>query len=648
MPTVTFIPDGRSVEVTRGETLLRAALLADVVVHASCGGDGTCGKCLMVVDPGSVECPPSHHKVTLEQASMGYVLGCTARVTGDVEVFVPVESRPGALPLPGSSRRGLNPVLSAEEHAARLPRHTSPPPVAKRLVQMKAPDATDNLNDAKRVKLALRRGSGIRDATISIAALRELPEIARRGDWTITAIAAEPCDTMPCVSGFQVGDTTGEQYAIAVDVGTTTVEAALVDLNAGEIVAQAAERNAQGRLGDDVISRVVASTRPGGKDELHSLIVGTVADLSQRVLDEAGVSCEEVVCYYAAGNTVMTHLFLGISPEFIRMAPYAAAASTFPWMSARELGLPAGRATRLIALPCPASWLGGDIVAGVTAAGMPWTDRLTLFIDVGTNGEIVLGNSEWLVATSCSAGPAFEGGGILHGMRAALGAIEQVRVDDDTLEPSILTVGGVKPLGICGSGLIDCISELFLCGALDRSGCFDMDRGSAFLRAGVAGPEYVLVDAASSGTGRDIVLTERDVDQLLRAKAAIHAGVNVLVESLDISLDAIEEVVVAGGFGRHLDLDRVMALGMVPEFDSDKFVFLGNSSLLGAVHVALSREVLRTARRVASMTTYLELSVNAGFTDHFISALFFPHTDLAQFPRTESIRQQRTRAKAVT
>jgi uncharacterized 2Fe-2S/4Fe-4S cluster protein (DUF4445 family) len=493
----------------------------------------------------------------------------------------------------------------------------------------------------------LKRVHGIRDATISLPALRELPKAAREGEWVVTAFAAEPCDTMPIVSGFQAGDTTARQYAVAVDVGTTTVEIALIDLNSGEVVASANEYNAQVARGDDVISRVIAASKPGGLEDLGGLIVGTLHDLVERSLADAGVSAEDIVSYYVAGNTVMTHLLLRISPEFIRASPYVPAASEFPWMRAAELGLPAGRATRLYVTPCPASWLGGDIVAGLVAAGVPWTEKLTLFIDVGTNGEIVLGNSEWLVSCSCSAGPAFEGGGILHGMRAADGAIEQVRIDGETLEPTIMTIGGVKPLGICGSGLIDCAAELFLCGALGRDGTFRTDLDSPYLVEGERGLEYLLADAEASGTGRRIVLTEVDVENLMRAKAAIYSGISVLAESLDLSLDAVEEVVIAGGFGHYLDLERVMALGMVPEIAQERFVFLGNGSLLGAKLIAGSREVLRTARHTAETITYLELSVNAGFMDHYSSALFFPHTDLTQFPRTEKLRKQRFTTAAV-
>ncbi len=646
MPQVTFTPDGATVSVSSGENLLRAAMLADVPVSASCGGNGTCGKCRMIVEQGAVDALPST-KLSDAQLESGYVLACLSTITEDVSVLIPPESRPGTAPVRGESLRRPNVVLSAHEHAERLPRGTSVPPVSKRVVRMAPPDLTDNLSDASRFKQALKRQHGIRDATIGLPALRELSGAAREGGWVVTASAAEPCNTMPMISGFQAGDTTARQYAVAVDVGTTTVEVALVDLISGDVVASRSEYNAQVARGDDVISRVIAASKPDGLEDLNQLVVGTIRDLVQASLDEAGVLAEDIVSYYVAGNTVMTYLLLRISPEFVRVSPFTSTATSFPWMRAQDIGLPSGRSTRMHVVPCPASWLGGDVVSGLIAAGIPWTEKLTLFIDVGTNGEIVLGNKEWLVSCSCSAGPTFEGGGILHGMRAAQGAIEQVRVDDETLAPMIMTIGATKPLGICGSGLIDCVSELFMCGALERDGRFCTDLDSAHLVSGEQGFEYVLVPAEESGTGRAIVLTEGDVKNLMRAKAAFHAGVGVLIESLDLSLDAIEEVVIAGGFGHYLDLRRVMAIGMVPEIAPERFVFLGNTSLLGAKLLSGSREALLTARRVAESITYLELSVNAGFMEHYTSALFFPHTNTALFPQTEQMRAQRIGARAV-
>lgn len=646
MPYVTFTPDDVTVEVRPGENLLRAAMMADIRISASCGGDGTCGKCRVIVESGSVDTKPSA-KLTSAQTAEGHVLSCVTTVLGDVTVRIPPESRPGAVPVRSAARRSANTVLSAEDCAARVPRKKGHPPVGKWLLEMSAPNLTDNVSDVTRVQQSLRREHRIADASVSLSALRQLPTVAREGDWTVTATVMEPCEGVPRITGFESGNATARQYAIAVDVGTTTVEVAVVDVRSGETLAQTAEYNSQIAYGEDVISRVIHATKSQGLVELHDSVIDSVRTLTLRACEQAGVSTDDIVCYVAAGNTVMTHLLCEVSPASIRTSPYVPAARIFPWMSAHQVGLPGTAATRLATLPCSASWLGGDIVSGLMAAGVPWTDKLTLFIDIGTNGEIVLGSKEWMVACSCSAGPAFEGGGILHGMRAANGAIESVRIDAETLSPSFLTIGGVKPLGICGSGLIDLVSELLLVGALGRNGKYDPAREGENLRNTDRGLEYVVVPAADSGTGEAIVLTETDVDNLLRAKAAIYAGIAVLAESVDVPLEAIEEVIVAGGFGHYLDLERVTALGMVPELSPERFVFLGNGSLLGAKLAATSREMLKTARRVSEQVTYIELSVNAAFTEAYMSALFFPHTDLNLFPRTEKTLAERSGQGAV-
>ena len=647
MPRVTFMPDNVTIDVAQGENLLRAAMMADVRITASCGGDGTCGKCRMVVESGSVGSKPSH-LLTAHQIEEGYVLGCTASVTEDVSVRIPPESRPGAAPSRVRSGRIANPVLSADLQAARLPDRRAALPITKRCVKVAQPDHVDNASDMTRVLHALRRTHHLKNIDATLEACRELPTVLREGEFTVTAVVSDLPSGASLVTGFQAGDTSDRQFGVAVDVGTTTVEVAIVDLVTRETVAQATEYNAQVDRGEDVISRIIAATRRGGLDELQSLIVGTISRLTDRLLGEAGVSIDDVVAYFAAGNTVMTHLLLDVSPANIRTDPYVPAASFFPWTQAAEVGLPASSATRLVTIPCPASWLGGDIVAGVVAAGLPWSEKLTLFVDVGTNGEIVLGGKEFMVACSCSAGPAFEGGGIGHGMRAADGAIEQVRIDPETLEPSLLTIGHGKPLGICGSGLIDTVSELFLAGAIDRSGKFADDTGSPRVRRTERGLEYLLVPAKESGTRSDIVLAETDVENLMRAKAAVFAGINVLLESLDLTLDNIDEVIVAGGFGHYLDLERVMVLGMFPELPAERFHFLGNSSLIGARLAASSREMLDETNRVAEAITYLELSVNASFMEMYVSSLFLPHTDLSLFPKTEALLAQSASQKAVS
>lgn len=647
MPNVTFEPDDVTVRVKDGENLLRAAMMADVLVTASCGGDGTCGKCRMIVEEGSVDTRHSS-KLSKTQVAQGYVLACLTTVTGNATVRIPPESRPGTAPSRARSGRVANTVLSAKDCSARVPARRDSAAITKRLVEMGPPDLTDNASDLTRLKQALRRQHKLSDVHIPIQAVRDLPHVGRAGDWTLTAITVEPSGSTPSVTGFDSGDTATTAYGLAVDIGTTTIEVSLVDLASGEVLANAAEYNAQVARGEDVITRVIASAKDDGLKELQRLVLDTIASLATSVCSDAGIDTSNVIMYVAAGNTVMTHLFLGVSPQNIRVSPYIPAAAQFPWVSTRELGLPGHPGAEVATIPCPASWLGGDIVSGVMASGIPWSDKLTLFVDIGTNGEIVLGNKDWLVACSCSAGPAFEGGGILHGMRAATGAIEQVRINAATLEPVILSIDNAKPLGICGSGLIDAVSELFICGALDRNGTLDTDLDSEWIREGDHGREYVLVGASESGTGEAIVLTETDIENLIRAKAAIYAGISVLAESLDLTLDRVDEVIIAGGFGHYLDLERVMAIGMIPELPLERFSFIGNGSLLGARLAAESREMLKRASRVAEMVTYLELSVNAAFMESYVSAAFLPHTDTTLFPCSEKLLKARRLERAVS
>ncbi len=303
-------------------------------------------------------------------------------------------------------------------------------------------------------------------------------------------------------------------------------------------------------------------------------------------------------------------------------------------MEAREVGINLNDYTYLYCFPCVASYIGGDITAGIIAAGIAEREQLSLFIDIGTNGEIVLGNKEWLIACSCSAGPAFEGGGVKHGMQATLGAIEQVRrIDRDSHEPMIITVGRTKPRGICGTGIIDAIAELFLGKVIDQKGKFDLELESPRIRQGELGPEYVLVWAKDSATKQDITLSEADIENLIRAKAAVYAGINVLADSVHLDLNDIEDIIIGGAFGNYLEIEKVVTIGLLPELECDKFTFIGNSSILGARAAVQCKELINKAQAVAKKITYLELSTNAKFMDQYISALFLPHTNVEEFPK---------------
>jgi uncharacterized 2Fe-2S/4Fe-4S cluster protein (DUF4445 family) len=334
-----------------------------------------------------------------------------------------------------------------------------------------------------------------------------------------------------------------------------------------------------------------------------------------------------------AGNTPMTHLLLGLDPKYIREAPYVPTANLVPPVRAVHLGINIGDHVHLYIFPLVASYVGGDIVAGILGSGVFQRETLALYLDIGTNGEIVLGNKDWLASVSCSAGPAFEGAGIKFGMRATRGAIEEVSINPHTCEPMILTIGRARPLGICGSGLIDTVAELLAAGMIDQNGKFRRDLATDRVRKGPDGYEYVLVRKEETIIREDIVLTEIDIENLIRTKAAIYAGCKVLLESVGLGFGDVQQVIIAGGFGRHLDLEKAIFIGLLPEMSIEKFIFVGNGSLLGARLLSFSKDLLKEAERIALMMTNLELSNHPTFMNEFIAAMFLPHTDASAFPR---------------
>jgi uncharacterized 2Fe-2S/4Fe-4S cluster protein (DUF4445 family) len=336
------------------------------------------------------------------------------------------------------------------------------------------------------------------------------------------------------------------------------------------------------------------------------------------------------------GNSTMIHLLLGIPAESIRLVPFITAVNHVPSLTAREVELNISPDATVDCLPGVASYVGSDITAGVLSSGLEETEKITLFMDVGTNGEIVLGSQEWLVTCACSAGPAFEGAGVGHGMRATKGAIEAVWINGETLEPTLRVIGGVKPLGVCGSGLIALLAELFLTGVIDKAGNFNFHLASPRIREGEHGWEYVICWGEATGHGKEVVITHVDVDNLLRAKAAIFAGFTVLAQSVGMSLDWIEQVLIGGSFGKYINVENAIQIGLLPDLPWEKFQFLGNTAVRGAYLALLDRQARRRVTEIASHMTYIELSADNTFYEAFMSALFLPHTDLARFPSVEA------------
>ena len=433
-------------------------------------------------------------------------------------------------------------------------------------------------------------------------------------------------------------------WGLAIDIGTTTVTVHLVDLVTGEVRAQAADYNGQIARGEDVISRIIYASKSKGENpqanrqEMQDLVVSTINQLVEDVAKQAGVDPVDIDKAVIAGNSTMTHLFLGLDASSIRMDPFITAVNHPPLLTAEELSLAINPAATIDCLPGVASYVGSDITAGVLSSRMYEAADLTLFLDVGTNGEIVLGTTDWLITCAASAGPAFEGAGVLYGMRATEGAVEEIWVNKETFEPDYRVIGNVPPRGLCGSALINLLSELFLTGVIDKAGTVKLDLDTPRVREGEFGPEYVVAwaDETAKGVG-DIVLTKTDVDNLLRAKAAIYAGFDVLATAVGVDLADVGQILIGGNFGKYINVEKAIQIGLLPDADWDKFHFLGNTAVRGAYMALLSKSARSQVTAIADRLTYLELSADNSFYDVFTSALFLPHTDWERFPSVKAL-----------
>ncbi len=637
MPKVTFNPYGITVEVQEGRNLIRAAMDVGVHVNASCGGEGVCGKCRVIVESGDVEFLGSE-TLGHDDRDLGYRQACQSRVLGDVVVRIPPESlldratltrrrsgialRPSPIDLESLKRAGLyNPAFQ------------------KRFVKLEPPCPSDNLCDLGRLEKALAKQHQIQNITVDFHLTRKLGQVMRQNDFEVTATLdfSRRRYRLPHLLNVEPGDTTGRHFAFAVDTGTTTIWVQLIDIARGEIIGAAAEYNGQINYGDDVIARIIYSQKEHGLDRLRHAAAATINQLMHQLLKRYALNKGGISHITLAGNTSMIHLFYGIEPKNIRLSPYVPTVCKVPPARARDLNLDVAPHIFMNCVSSVSSYVGGDIVAGVLASGIYKDPRLTLYIDIGTNGEIVIGNDQWLTCAACSAGPAFEGGGIRCGMRATSGAIEEVSINPETLEPMIITIDMSKPRGICGSGLINLVAALHGAGLLDPNGKFREDSGSERIRAGEEGLEYILVHANESQTGCDITISEADIDNLIRAKAALFAGYVTLIESVGLQLRDIEQVILAGGFGNFINIENAVAIGLLPDLPRERFQFVGNGSLRGATLLALSRDLLAEERRVAGMMTNFDLSATPGYMDRYVAALFLPHTEMEYFP---SVRER--------
>ena len=638
--------------VQTGTLLTEAGRLVGVEISQPCGGQGRCGRCLVKVLDGNIR-RRSTLRLTTEDIQRGYALACQSVVEGDVSVLLPPQEK--------IERR-----LSTDRTVAAVSvppgyQYLSDQTVRRVNLTLTPPSMDDQTDDWSRLQTALRRapealtfddepgqddGQQLVRLQASLPLIRRIGRVMREGEWQVTAVleltpaqdgqhTAHLLDLRP---GHAAAGT--PLWGVAIDIGTTTVTLWLVNLLDGQVRAQAAEYNGQIARGEDVISRIIYASKNGGEDEMRQLVLKTINNLLERACQRAKAEPGEVFKVTVAGNSTMMHLLLGIPAESIRLMPFVTAVNSTPPLAAGEVGFNVHPEAVIDCLPGIASYVGADISAGVLSSGMDDTDKVSLFLDIGTNGESVLGSHDWLVTCACSAGPAFEGAGVLHGMRATRGAIEEVWIHGQTFEPNYRVIGEAKPRGLCGSGLISLLAELFLNGVLDKGGNFKATLPGRRVRQGDHGLEYVVAWAEETQHGRDIVITHVDVDNLLRAKAAIYAGFTVLADRVGYPLGEVEQVLIGGAFGKYINVEKAVEIGLLPDMPWERFHFLGNTAVLGAYRALLDRRTRERIEDIAGRMTYVELSADNSFYDAFTSALFLPHTNLSLFPSVVSELEQ--------
>jgi uncharacterized 2Fe-2S/4Fe-4S cluster protein (DUF4445 family) len=631
---ITFLPHNKEITFADGENLIRAAMEAGVHVNASCGGEGQCGKCRVIIESGEVAGGISE-KLSAEDVAKGYRLACLSRIKGDLVVRIPVESEvdPSVLNKYSSTRRTARiQQLNLEDLKDR---GLFIPPVEKRYLDLPEPSPQDNLADTSRLISFLKLHYQEHRLVVSLPVIRKLPGILRQANFKTTVTLARPIADggKTQIINIQPGDTTDRNFAIAIDIGTTTVYGQLINLITGDILAEYGDFNGQISYGEDIITRIMFAEKPGGLDKLHEVVTQTINRIIHKIIQESGISRDEVSSITLAGNTTMTQILLKVDPRHIRRSPYVPASTLYPLVQAVDLGIDLADHTTALVYPSISSFVGGDIVAGVMGSGIYLSDLLTLYIDIGTNAEIVIGNKDWLACAACSAGPAFEGSGIQFGMRATHGAIEYFSIDPYTLEPMNMTIGNVRPKGICGSGLINIVANMFEMGIINSSGKFNPDLKSNRIRQTDGVGEYVLAWKNETQIERDIVLTEIDITNLIRAKGAIYSGCQTLLDEVGLSISNLDRIILAGGFGSHVDIEQAMTIGLLPEIDPEKITYIGNGSLMGARICCLTNRIRKDVVKAMKKTTNFELSETPSYMSHYVAALFLPHTDLNLFPR---------------
>ncbi len=638
---VTFDIAAAPVEVPSGTAITEAAALAGISLNQPCGGQGRCGRCVVKIQQGEVR-QRSQLRLSDEDMNERFVLACQTIVESDVHIQVPPQEK--------IERRLVTDLTARSVSVPEGYLYSEHQSIQRISLTIDPPSMEDQTDDWSRLQRTLLQTAGIERIDISLPMLKRISSILRDGDWEVSAIVEQSCqDTSKparLLDLFPIHFPEEKPlWGVAIDIGTTTISVWLTNLITGQVMAQTAEYNQQIHHGEDVISRIIYDSKEDNEGILQKLVIETINKLIETCCKRVNAKPEEIYKAVIVGNSIMLHLLLNIPAENIRKSPFINAFNEGFSIAARELDLILYPEASVEIIPTVASYVGADITAGALSSGIADTDKTTLFLDVGTNGEMVLGSKDWMVTCACSAGPAFEGAGVVDGMRATKGAIEEVWINIETYEPNIRVIGGGKPRGLCGSGLISLLAELFLAGVVDKSGNINTHLDTPRVRTGSHEGEYVIAFADETAHGKDIVITHVDIDNLMRAKAAIYAGYVVLAEGVGVPIMSLEQVLIGGSFGQYINVEKAIQIGLLPDLPWKNFHFLGNTAVLGAYYALLNWQSKQRISEIAKQMTYIELSADNAFYEAFMSALFLPHTDLTLFPNVAKLKEE-TQTKA--
>jgi uncharacterized 2Fe-2S/4Fe-4S cluster protein (DUF4445 family) len=626
---VRFEPSSLKAEVPCGMSLLEAAHKAGIYLSSICGGDGYCGKCKVIIDDGQFQSRPTA-LLTPDEIRQNVVLACQTKVLSDMTVTVPKSHTLQASQI----------LMDATAHrfselAGELPQGVFEfdPLVQKICIDMPPPTVQDHTADHERLYFAIREQIDAPIMQTGYRIMQKLPKVFQEANYNVAVTIGRRGGTTEVIE-VEPGCRSVTNFAVAVDLGTTTVVAHLIDLTNSKTMDTEATYNSQINFGEDYIRRIIYAEENNAFDEMQNRIVQDVNNLIVTLAERQRIDLQDITAIICAGNTAMVHFLLNLDPTRIRREPYIASAGFVPPIRAAEAGIQINKRGLLYCLPSVAAYIGSDIVAGVLTTRIFTKKGISLFADIGTNGEVVLGNKDWLVCASSSAGPAFEGSGVKHGMRAGAGAIERLSIlDNGSIEYK--TISDTHPVGICGSGLLDTLAEFFVNGIIDRTGRFN-PKGDVRLTEGDEGLQYQLVPPANEH--HEIVITQADIDNLIRSKAGIFAAIRVLMESTQTKPQDLDAIYLAGGFGNFLNIRQAVTIGMLPDIPLEKIHFVGNTSIAGAKTVLLSRKALKAAEKIAGSMTYFDLMSHSKYMDEFMMAKFLPHTDLSLFPSVRSVK----------